>query len=296
MNVFGMVTTAKSSQYTPYALGSLRENTTFGPNDRVILIDNDNSFDKSVQSFPNLHVISNSSPKSFAANMNYLLNEAKTRGADAFLLNNDLVFTPGWAEPLLECADAIVAPLSNREVQYELQVRVKKTGHATGGLHLNMVMDLDELKGHEHALTAIAEAHRSGAKGYWSVYVLPFFCVRIPYHIVLKLGDFDESFGKAGGEDFDYCLRAYLAGYSVQFALSSYVLHFGGKSTYSGAESESERRTRERQFQTVFERKWGPALADLILREQANVLTERPELHELERSGKLREVIEKLQK
>ena len=103
------------------------------------------------------------------------------------------------------------------------------------------------------------------------MYVLPFFCVRIPQQVAQAVGNFDERFGKAGGEDYDYCLRAYLAGFSVQFALRSYLLHFGGKSTYSGAESDVEQTAREEKFRSEFRQKWGDGLADLILREQQNV-------------------------
>jgi GT2 family glycosyltransferase len=96
--------------------------------------------------------------------------------------------------------------------------------------------------------------------------ILPFFCVKIPYAVYSRVGPMDENFGRGSAEDSDYCLRAWLAGFEVRHALQSYVLHFGGKSSWAG-ETKRESEERMKKFRELFEKKWGAALADLVLNE-----------------------------
>lgn len=295
MRIFAMVTTAKSRAYTRPALESFFRNTPLNDEDCFYLIDNDGRFtERSSLPSSKIEVVVNSSPLGFAANVNQMLALAEKPQADLFFLNNDVIFTSNWLQPLLIDSKALLSPLCNREVQYSLAVVVHKTQDTSKLYSLPMVTTLDEFTGNEYALEAIAEAHQQRNQGYWAVYHLPFFCIKIPNAVHSTLGRFDESFGRGGGEDYDYCLRARLAGFSVEYALQSYLLHFGGKSTYSGAESESAQLEREKLFFARFKEKWGERLHDVLLKEQSERIYEIPENRELEKSGRLNEVIRNL--
>jgi len=291
--IFSMVHLNASSAYTYVALKSFFSTTQLDVDDSFILIDNDQSFPGEID-IAGVSIYKNEFPKGFAQNMNAALRIAKEKNADLYFLNNDLVFTPGWDKPLREEIPAILSPLSNREVQYEASVTVKKSGHAQSKFETRLTMQLEEYVGSEDAFNFIASAHRHSSGGLWQLYVLPFFCVKVPVEIYSKLGALDESFGKAGAEDYDYCLRAYLAGFSVSFALGSYVLHFGGRSSYAGGETEEEQIDRERKFKSRFEEKWGEVLFRTILLEDTSAISQTPELLEADQTQNLAFVIKKL--
>ena len=270
MRIFAMITTRASSEYTPYALESFFRCTPFGVGDRFLLIDNDRSGEEPSSS--PVELIPNPQPKSFAANVNQILELADASRADVFFLNNDLIFTEGWLEPLLADEPSLLSPLSNREVQYQ-----------TPGFVWKNALSLEDYLGREQEFAGIAREHSARSKGYKTVISLPFFCIKLPHAVYSALGPLDESFGKGGAEDNDYCIRACLAGFKVRYALASYVLHFSGKSTWSGAESAQETQSRCEMFRDVFEKKWGRALLDVYINEDLSVLNRRPDLVEFAR-------------
>jgi GT2 family glycosyltransferase len=104
--------------------------------------------------------------------------------------------------------------------------------------------------------------------------VLPYFCIKIPYSILLAVGLFDERYGQGGGEDYDYSLRALLAGFETRYAADSYIFHFGGKSSWDGPESAEEREVRENKFKQHFRGIWGSSLFNFVLHENIASLTE----------------------
>lgn len=282
--VFGMVTTSKSASYTPHALSSFFEHTTLNVGDRFLLIDNDGDFDATqLVHYPLVELCRNAQPQSFAANMNQALDIALSRQADLYFLNNDLIFSAGWIEPLLTDQPLILSPLSNRELQFQTNVYVT-----------TMSMMLADYLGKEKEFQLLAAAYRQQAKGYYNVTVLPFFCVKVPYEILKVVGRLDESFGKGGAEDYDYCLRAILSGFQVKYALTSYILHFGGKSSWSGAETRAEQDAREHLFRTMFAVKWGEPLLRLFFFEDSTVLDEYPGLKEEIARGNHKQVVQTL--
>ncbi|MFN8390537.1 MAG: hypothetical protein U0136_09630 [Bdellovibrionota bacterium] len=281
MSIFAMITTKHSGDYTPYAVGSFFTHTPFSPVDRFFLIDNDRS---GVTGLPaSVNVIENPQPLSFAANVNQMLRVATEESADLFFLNNDLIFTEGWLNPLAAQLPALLSPLSNREVQYE-----------TEGFTWKNALSLTDYIGRERELQNLARFHRTRMQGYKSVISLPFFCIKIPHSVYSKVGELDESFGRGGAEDNDYCLRACLAGFTVQYALSSYVLHFSGKSTWSGAESQSETAERCQRFRSFFEQKWGAELVKLYIDQDMTPLEADPALLELAKKEDFRSLLERM--
>ncbi|MFN8389486.1 MAG: hypothetical protein U0136_04270 [Bdellovibrionota bacterium] len=292
MKLFGMVSTRSSVEYTYHALSSFFRNTPLDSSDSFTLIDNDGSVtDDLLSGFPQCKRVTNNRPLSFAQNANSLIREALPRGADLYFLNNDVIFTEGWLQPLAVERPAILSPLCNREVQYASSVMVTKTSHIANLFVTGVGMSLSEYLGNEAAFAAIVEAHRKTVTGFLQVYVLPFFCVKIPAVILDAVGQFDETFGIGGGEDFDYALRTYLAGFNVEYALQSFCLHFGGKSTWSGAETEDEQLERVSKYQTVFFEKWGEELQKLILREDRRVVDDVESVRAHDVSGDLRAVV-----
>lgn len=284
MKIFGMVTTSHSAKYTDHALRSFFENTNLDPEDEFHLIDNDGSFDpEKLRSRPQAFYVKNQSPLSFSANANQMVIKALENEADLYFLNNDVIFTPNWINPLLIREDSILSPICNRELQYDSNVFKSK-----------LVMELEDYLGKEDGLKRLVEVHRSQRQGTLQVIALPFFCVKIPHKILHDVGLFDQEFGKGGGEDYDYCLRAYLAGYRVKYALPSYLLHFGGKSTYSGAESREQQEQRELKFRTYFGVKWGMDLLKLIMFEDESVISQHEGLWDLIQKGNQRQVIQAL--
>lgn len=282
MTVYVMVTTRASQRYTPYAVQSFFEQTTFSDTDQFILIDNDQALTDITDE--RLSVLKNSEPKGFAANMNQGMRAAIESGQDAVLLNNDLIFTSDWSCNLFREDMSITSALSTREIAYTFE-----------GFSARNPMDLEEYLGNEATLAKMAQFHSSSHDGFLNVLTLPFFAVRIPYRALMEIGLLDESFGNGGGEDYDYCLRAHQNNFKVQYDLSRFILHFGGKSSWSGAESKLEQTDREAHFFRRFKEKWGEKLTDIILHDRLEIIQNDPVLSAQATNGDYAELINLLQ-
>ena len=110
-----------------------------------------------------------------------------------------------------------------------------------------------------------------------------------------KIGYFDTSFGKGGGEDIDYRIRCAKEGYEVNFILDSYLLHFHGKSTWDGNETQEETELRNKIYTEKFLKKWGKNLTEIfIIRKNFLSVLKDKELDELFKNGKFGDLIRKL--
>jgi GT2 family glycosyltransferase len=248
-HLFGMITTAASRHYTPVALRSFFAHTALGGEDTFFLIDNDADFDLPDDIAGRIRLVRPPRPQGFAKNANLLIAEARRRGADLFLMNNDLVFTPGWLDAMAGDRRALTSPLSNAQLT-----------RRDGGFSTQPLMELSEYLGHETNLEAIGRQHAAECRGYTTVASLAFFCIKIPAAVYNEVGTFDERFGKGGGEDRDYAIRAWMAGIPQEYALGSYVLHFQGRSTWRGAETPEQQAQRDAIYTQAFQKKWGAAL------------------------------------
>ena len=284
MNVFAMVTTKASERYTEHALSSFFQYTPLTANDRFFLIDNDGTFPEVIcRNYPRLTLARNKTPQSFARNVNNVIRESAKVGATVFFLNNDLIFSKGWLEPMLIKEPSIICPASNMNCPYQ-----------KGGLSCEFALDLEDYLGHEREFSQIVAEHRSKSRGYERVLSAPFFCVKIPPAVYQKLGELDESFGIGGAEDRDFCARAYLAGLSVLYAMDSYVLHFQGKSTWRGPETLEQTQERDQAYLMAFNQKWGSNLLRLMLRGDESLLEEHPDLKTDYERGNFRQIIRHL--
>ena len=284
MKLFGMTSTRSSSAYTPYALASFFKHTPFDASCRFLLIDNDNT-GESYADFPQVEIIRNPTPLGFAENSNRFVREALGLKADLFLLNNDLIFTEGWSEALEHGDDAITSPVSNREIPYSSKVFTAQ-----------VAMELKDYLGNEAGFEKLVEVHRERNSEYRRVMIVPFFCPRIPSRVLAEVGEFDTSFGRGGAEDYDYCLRANLAGFKVEYAFKAYLLHFGGKSSWSGAETRESQLAREGLFRKVFSEKWGETLAKLCLEDAEDEAALTKGHEELVSNKDYRTLIERLKR
>jgi GT2 family glycosyltransferase len=284
VNLFGMITTSGSRDYTPLALRSFFSRTPLGTSDRLILIDNDADFvvpdDVPRQ---RLTVVRPERPQGFAVNANMLLAEARQCEADLFLLNNDLVFTSGWLTPFLKDRRSLLSPLSNAQVN-----------HSHRGLTTRTVMNLDDYIGREADLETIARRHRAVNSGFITVGSLAFFCIKIPKSVYDVVGDFDERFGKGGAEDRDYSVRAWIAGIPLEYARSAFVLHFQGRSTWRGPETDAERVRRDAQYIEAFGKKWGPALTHAFINDGWDLMRSDARLGPLIARGEFSAVVRHL--
>jgi len=283
--LFGMITTSASRDYTTVALRSFFAHTPLHLVDDFVLIDNDGDYivPDDVPA-DRITVLRPPSPRGFARNANECLGRARLRGADLFLLNNDLVFTAGWIEPLRASRHALLAPLTNAQATY-----------SAGTLTTQPVMDLADYVGHEADLDAIGGQHRdAGHHGYRIVSSVAFYCIKIPRTVYDVIGDFDEQFGKGGAEDRDYAVRCWLAGIPQEFALGSYVLHFQGKSTWRGPETAQQSQRRNDRYTRAFQRKWGAALTYAMLGRDWNLFRSDPKLSLLLAQGRFTPVVRHL--
>jgi GT2 family glycosyltransferase len=251
-----MVTTRHSEAYTAHALRSFFQSTPFAADDRFLLIDNDGTYNTPMEE-PRVTLVRNAVPLGFAANVNQVMRIAREHCADLFFLNNDLIFTPHWLEPLLIGLPAVVCAVSN--AQHPERVN---------GWECGPVLDLADYLGHEDALQEVVRRHQARVRGYQAVLTAAFFAVKIPAAVQAAVGELDEGFGPGGGEDWDYCLRCHRAGIRVLLAHDAYVLHFMGKSTWRGAETADQRQAREEAYLTAFRAKWGQRLLEAVLRGQ----------------------------
>jgi GT2 family glycosyltransferase len=277
-----MVTTRHSNAYTDYALSSLIRHTRFEPDDEVMLIDNDRVYGElPSECRGRVQVHANESPRSFAANVNQTMERARERKADIVFLNNDLIFSPDWYEPMRVTGNFLLSPVSNAELAYTV-----------GDLQCKLGMDLEEYVGRENLFLEVVRQHQANAHGYRSVLKFGFFAVKIPHAVYSLVGPFDENFGVGGGEDTDYCIRCHLRGIELRYALNSYLLHFIGKSTWRGAETREQTIARDQVYRERFKQKWGRVLFALLIMDDVSGLS--PELLQALHNCEFRRVIESL--
>ena len=236
-----MVNMECSEKYTHLALDTFFRNSIFNSNDKFFLIDNDKTF---TQDCENATIISNSSPKSFAGNMNFILKQALMDGADFIGLNNDIIFTKNWNQNFGD-SNSISVPLCNQHLQ-------------VGGLKPQM--QLEEFDDKEEQLNELSQHITTNKQDIPANLIKAFYCFYVPFEVSSKVGLLDEEFGLGGGEDIDYALRAEQLGIETKFNHNSYLLHFSHRTLDHETTEEKDRRTE--QLYLHFCKKWGKELAN----------------------------------
>jgi len=287
-NIFAMVTLQSSNSYTSHALKSFFKNTIMKSNDEFLLINNDNCTTDKFSIYKKINIINNKNPLSFAENVNQGIEASMKRKKNLIFLNNDIIFTENWLDPLNSDETNISIPVSNQLLPYQSQC---------GNLKLKVTMKFEDFGNNYKLLNDIVKKHKekftSSIK--FQGLLMPFYCFKLPYKILYEIGYFDKSFGKGGGEDIDYRIRCAIKGYDVNFLSESYLLHFHGKSTWDGAETELEVKERNEIYIKAFKKKWGDEMTQLfILRNNfSNILSSRG-LEDLFKRGEFGELIRRL--
>jgi GT2 family glycosyltransferase len=135
------------------------------------------------------------------------------RGDVLVLLNNDLLFKPGWLQPMLALLDS---PALNAGLVGNRQYRVDDGALDHAGVAMSYGGKLDHLR------TVGSELRRPPVAR--PVFAVTGACCVIRRSDFEALGGFDERFVN-GGEDIDLCMRIRAMGKRVYVAQDSQVLH-----------------------------------------------------------------------
>ena len=287
-NLFAMVTLKSSHLYTGYAIESFFKNTELYDNDEFLLIDNNGCELDKFSIYKKIQTIKNQLPLSFAENVNQAINKAIKGKKNLVFLNNDIIFTRNWFQPLQLDSKNISIPTNNQLFPYQSDC---------GNLKLETTMNLEDFNENYILLNDIVEKHKKKFKPNlkFQGLLMPFYCFKVPYKILCEVGYFDKSFGIGGGEDIDYRIRCAIKGYEINFLLESYILHFHGKSTWDGAEAKIQTEIRNEIYIKAFKKKWGSEMTQLfILRKNfSNILSEKG-LEDLFKQGKFGELARRM--
>ena len=288
-NLFAMVTLKESHQYTNYAIESFFKNTELDDTDEFLLIDNDGSDLEKFSAYNKISKIKNQEPLSFAQNVNQIIKKAVQSKKNLVFLNNDIIFTKDWFKPLQLNDKSISIPVNNQLFPYQSDC---------GNLKLQITMSLEDFGENYNLLNNIVEMHKKKFKSLQHVQALlmPFFCFKIPHKILDEVGYFDEIF-ICGAEDVDYRIRCAKKGYDVNFLLNSYLLHFHGKSTWDGVETNSQIEERNKLYTEAFLKKWGKYMTQIfIVRKNFSDILHEKNLYSIFKQGRFRELITQLLK
>jgi GT2 family glycosyltransferase len=234
---------------TQAMLASLQATIPAGLDHEIILID-DGSTDgtrdwlrtlSAARAHSHLHVILNDRNLGYAAANNRAA--AAATGDFLVLLNNDLVLTPRWLEPML----AAHASFDSRAGIIGNVQRAVATGELD---HAGILINAKGKPVHRRDLPPFAPA----------VNIVPAVtgaCLLIQRALWQTLGGFDTAFVN-GGEDVDLCLRARKSGYITAVAQRSAIFHH--------VSSSPGRKRRDEQNSRLLATRWRHELTRLTHR------------------------------
>lgn len=168
---------------------------------------------------------------------------AAAQGEWICLLNNDLLFAPGWLEPLQALAGRL-GPAAGAIGNVQRRVIDRAIDHS--GIFINAKCKPE----HDHTWYPWPRHWRRAP-------AVTGACLLIRRTTFLDAGGFDEEF-QNGGEDVDLCLRLAAAGKVNAVALRSRILHH--------VSATPGRKLRDEENSRRLATKWGPALQSLALR------------------------------
>lgn len=199
-------------------LKSLQATLPAGLDHEIILID-DGSTDGtrewlSSRNTPPLRVILNDRNLGYAATNNRAVSTAT--GDILVLLNNDLVLTPDWLEPILALHASLPKPGTIGNVQLNA---------TTGAIdHAGITVTVKGKPEHDTTPAPCGGSCSGSCACYRLSSAVTGACLLISRTLWQELGGFDEQFHN-GAEDIDLCFRARRAGYNNAIALRSVIHH-----------------------------------------------------------------------
>ena len=174
----------------------------------------------------NIRVIFNDKNLGYAANNT--LGAQAAQGDILAFLNNDLVLTPGWLEPLLEALNAtpLASSLKTELQRAGLNQRMGIVGNVqlqvTTGLidHAGIYFNLVGMPVHLFKNQPTAVLNKEGAS--FRAVTAACWCIR--REVFLEAGGFDTAY-RNGLEDIDLCLRLGQLGYTHWVDYRSVIWH-----------------------------------------------------------------------
>lgn len=174
---------------------------------------------------------------------------AIARGEFLVLLNNDLVLTPRWLEPMLAAHARLGGDKAGAIGNVQLNARTGEIDHA--GIFFNH-------KGKPEHARELRAPWVEFVRLYDPVDAVTGACLLIARGLWERLGGFDEGYAN-GGEDVDLCLRARSAGLANAVVWRSRVRHHVSASP--GRKQRDEENTRR------FVSRWRRELVDCSVRQ-----------------------------
>jgi GT2 family glycosyltransferase len=201
--------------FTRAMVASLRATLPPGLAHEIILVDDgssDGTADWLATLGPPFVTVRNSRNLGYAAANNR--GAARARGELLALLNNDLVLTPGWLEPMLRVHEGLGAR-AGAVGNVQVNARDGTVDHA------GIVIDFKGKPEHDRSRPAL---WRRCLRPALRVEALTGACVLVSRKLWNEMGGFDEGYVN-GCEDVDFCLRASAASRIHAVALRSVVRH-----------------------------------------------------------------------
>ena len=231
--------------FTRACLDSLRQTVNLA-DDEVIVID-DLSTDGTREYLaglpgPPFRVIRNETRRSYAVSNNAAA--AVARAEFLCLLNNDVVLTPGWLEPMLRAFDRFphVGIVGNIQ-------RNPRTGRYD---HMGLVFGSDGRPWHFGKHFSFRPY-----RGYTEWRAVTAACCLIRRSLFLEVGGFDGQYIN-GSEDVDLCLRLGCAGHQHYVANESIVFHHVSSSAGRHAFNEANEQRLLARWQGEIQRSLTP--------------------------------------
>jgi len=203
----------KSCKYLKLAVESVRRNSK---NYNLIVVNSgdDSETREWLQKQDDIHLIDSIERMSFSQAVNKGIRRSSN---DVVILNNDTIVGKDWLKNLRTSPFDITNPYSNCDVGW-IHNRILNVD----GVDLKPDMTVDDVN--VEALYETGSPHVDTRNRDW----VAFYATYIKREVINATGLLDEKFIN-GGEDFDYCRRANLYGFTCGHVFSSWVFHFGGK-------------------------------------------------------------------
>jgi len=207
----------------------------------IIIIDNGSEppFKAPFTGYIDITVLRNEENKGFPMAVNQGIQAAK--GDIVFLLNNDIIVTPGWTESLIIALGefSIVGPVTNY----------------CAGMQ-NITIGAYQTK-EELNKAAWIWSEQCGDDTQEVNFVIG-FCMAFKRSLFDEIGPLDESLWPCCGEEVDFCFRAREAGHRVGIVTGCYI-HHEGSATLNEMEKAGQMNYAEicKRNDEHLEKKWG---------------------------------------
>lgn len=216
-------------EHTRAMLESL-ERTVQWDDCEVILVDDGSTdgtraFLETLKARPNYKIVLNDQNLGFAKSNNR--GVAVAQSDTLVLINNDLLFSDGWLEPMLELLETLPDVGAVGNVQRNLRTNLVD--------HAGIFFDLEGMPTHAH------KNRCNPPRGKWiERNAVTAACLAIKRSTFLEVGGFDESY-RNGFEDVDLSMKLRKRGFRLYVALRSVIGHH--ISVSPGRNENNERNT-----------------------------------------------------